>query len=179
MEQPILPLARREPAGIPPPGSQGSSCHGIIHRGARGKTALQPAKAWTHPREQVTSSGSHTSRERGQEALSPVPHSPHTPQPLLSWGLGAEPAPNTAPWGWATRARTDGKGGQQGLTLPAAVLAPLMFPVCCRGAPSAPPRGNEGGWRETEALGEAREHTSIDTAAGHRPPASLGAKSQL
>lgn len=122
---------------------------------------------------------SHTSRERGQEALSPVPHSPHTPQPLLSWGLGAEPAPNTAPWGWATRARTDGKGGQQGLTLPAAVLAPLMFPVCCRGVPSAPPRGNEGGWRETEALGEAREHTSIDTAAGHRPPASLGAKSQL
>lgn len=54
-----------------------------------------------------------------------------------------------------------------------------MFSVRYQGVPSAPQRGNGGGWRETEALRAAREHTSITTAAAiHHLLASLalGAK---
>lgn len=82
----------------------------------------------------------HILRSRSHQPGKGPGQSPHTPQPLLSGGLGAELAPSTAPWGWATQARTDRKGGQQGLILPAAVLAALLFPACCRGVPSAPPR---------------------------------------
>lgn len=143
MEQPILPLARREPGGIPAPGSQLLLPQHYTLGSVR-ETSPAASKSLD------TSSGAgHISQERGQEALSPVPQSPHTPQPLLSGGLGAELAPSTAPWGWATRARTDRKGGQQGLVLPAAVLAALLFPVCCC-SPSVPFSSSKGKGRRLE-----------------------------